>query len=473
MADQMDVPVNELGLLIGGRLERGDLTIDVINPATGAAFAKAPAASVEQAKRAVNAAREAFPGWSATLLDDRRKALHAIAERIEANVGELGKLLTQEQGKPLADARGEVQTSAAFFRYFADLPYESEHERAIDGRRLQFVRKPLGVVAAIVPWNFPLTLMAFKVPPALLAGNTLVLKPAPTTPLATLKIAALIADLLPPGVLNVIADPGDLGPVLTGHPEVKKISFTGSTETGKKVMASAATDLKRLTLELGGNDPAIILDDVIPKDVASGIFYTAFHNAGQICIAIKRLYVHERIYDEMCAELVRLAKATTVGNGLAEGVQMGPLQNRSQYQKVQGLIEESRTQGTIIAGGQRYNGPGYFVEPTIVRDISDGTRLVDDEQFGPVLPVIRFSNEDDVVTRANAGHFGLGASVWSQDAERAKNLARRLRAGTVWINKHADLSPGIVFGGAGWSGMGAELGEEGLNEFTQLHVINA
>ena len=248
-------------------------------------------------------------------------------------------------------------------------------------------------------------------------------KPAPTTPLATLRFAELIKDVLPPGVLNVITDANDLGDEMTKHPDIRKISFTGSTATGKKVMASAAQTLKRITLELGGNDAGIVLDDVDPKKVAPGIFDGAFQNTGQVCIAIKRLYVHESVYDEMCNELVELAKSAVVGDGVKQGTKLGPLQNKMQYEKVKGFLEDARKNGKIVAGGAAMDRPGYFIDPTIVRDIAEGSQLVDEEQFGPVLPVIKYSDKDDAIRRANATTYGLGGSVWSSDIKRAHEVA--------------------------------------------------
>lgn len=459
-------------LLIGGRMADGDLTMDVVNPATEEVLAKAPRASKAQLDEAVAAAKAAFPAWSATPIATRKAALTAIADVMEKNAGELARILTQEQGKPLADATGEVYGAAAFFRYFTalDLPVKVLDDSK--DRRVEMHRKPLGVIGAIVPWNFPMILMAFKVPPALLAGNTIVVKPAPTTPLSTLRFGELVKDLLPPGVLNVITDANDLGGALTAHPDVRKISFTGSTATGRKVMAGAAETLKRITLELGGNDAGIVLPDVNPKETAPKLFQGAFQNNGQVCIAMKRLYVHESIYDAMCDELATLAEQAVVGDGLEQGTQLGPLQNRMQFEKVKEILADAKQHGTIIAGGEVPDRPGYFIKPTIVRDITDGTRLVDEEQFGPVLPVIKYSDPEDAVARANASPYGLGGSIWSTDLDKAYALANQMNSGTVWVNKHADLAPNIPFGGAGQSGLGSELGEEGLAEFTQVQVIN-
>ena len=459
-------------LLIDGKLEDGDLVMNVINPANEDVLAQCPRASKAQLDRAVAAAKRAFPAWAATPIDERRAALNAIADAIQGDLANLARILTQEQGKPLQDAMGEVFGAAAFFRYFATLDLPERIVEDSDTKKVIARRRPLGVVGAIVPWNFPLILMAFKVPAALLAGNTVILKPAATTPLSTLRIAELAKDLLPPGVLNVIADANDLGGAITAHPDIRKVSFTGSTETGKKVMAGAAEALKRVTLELGGNDAAIVMEGSDPVATAPKIFAGAFQNSGQVCIAIKRAYVHESIYDAMCDELAKLADAVVMGDGLQQGVTLGPLQNKAQYDKVLGYIEAGRVDGKIIAGGTPTEGKGYFIRPTIVRDITDGSRLVDEEQFGPVLPVIKIKSGDDALARANASSYGLGGSVWDTNLDRALELAGRMDTGTVWINKHADLAPNIPFGGAKLSGVGNELGEEGLAEFTQLHVIN-
>ena len=299
------------------------------------------------------------------------------------------------------------------------------------------------------------------------------MKPAPTTPLSTLRFAELVADALPPGVLNVIADANDLGDEMTRHPDIRKISFTGSTATGQKVMANAAQTLKRITLELGGNDAGIVLDDVDPKKIAPGVFEGAFQNSGQVCLAIKRLYVHESVYDAVCEELVALANAAIVDDGLKQGTKLGPLQNKMQYEKVKTFLDDAKKNGNVIAGGEAMNRAGYFIQPTIVRDIKEGARLVDEEQFGPVLPVIKYSDQDDVIRRANGTAYGLGASVWSSNPKRAYEVASQIEAGTVWINKHLDMAPHIPFGGAKQSGIGVEFAEEGLAEFTQLQIINA
>jgi acyl-CoA reductase-like NAD-dependent aldehyde dehydrogenase len=462
----------EFKLLINGRLTAGAASLDVINPASGKVFATCARADKTQLDAAVAAAKSAFLTWSATSLDTRRQALLKIADALEVRSAEFAKLLTEEQGKPLAHAAGEIGGSVAMIRAFAamDLPVtvlrDNEHERIVRQHA------PLGVVAAITPWNFPVLLLMMKVAPALLAGNTVVAKPAPTTPLTTLLFGELCADILPSGVLNVIVDQNDLGGFLTTHPDIAKVAFTGSTATGKKVMASVASTIKRLTLELGGNDAAIVLDDVNLKEVAAKIFQGAMVNSGQVCLAIKRVYVPDSLYEAMCAELADLAKAVVVGDGLDAATQMGPLQNKVQFEKVKEFLEDARTNGRIIAGGKALDREGYFIAPTIVRDIADGARLVQEEQFGPVLPVLKYSDLDDAIARANNSEYGLGGTVWGGDSKRAYDVAQRIASGTVWVNKHLDLPPDIPFGGAKQSGFGAEMGQEGLEEFTQARIIN-
>jgi acyl-CoA reductase-like NAD-dependent aldehyde dehydrogenase len=465
-------PGPEYPLLINGRLVAGAMTLDVINPATGRSLARCARADKAQLDAAVAAAKLAFPAWSAAPIQARRQALLRIAAALEARGAEFARLLTQEQGKPLAAAAHEVGGSVAMIRAFAamDLPVKILRDNASE--RIVQQRAPLGVVAAITPWNFPLMLLMIKLAPALLAGNTVVAKPAPTTPLTTLLFGELCALLLPPGVLNVIVDQNDLGGILTQHPDVVKVAFTGSTATGRKVMASVAGTIKRLTLELGGNDAAIVLDDVDVKAVAAKVFQGAMINSGQVCLAIKRVYVPDSMYEAMCAELARLANATVLGDGLDAATQMGPVQNKTQFEKVKEFLVDARTHGKVIAGGMALDRDGYFIAPTIVRDIADDARLVREEQFGPVLPVLRYSSLDDAIARANATEYGLGGTVWGADSKRAYEVAQRMTSGTVWVNKHLELPPDIPFGGAKQSGFGTEMGQEGLEEFTQSRIIN-
>lgn len=462
----------EYKLLINGTLVSGAKSFDVVDPSSENVLAKSPWASEEQLNQAVAAAQDAFPGWSATPIEKRSALLLKVADAIDADAKSLSRLLTQEQGKPLSEAEAEIFYSAAFIRRFATFSIKSKTIEDNEGRLVEVHRRPLGVVAAIIPWNFPVLISTYKFPFALLAGNTVVLKPAPTTPLTMLRIGSLVANILPPGVLNIITDQNDLGQKLAEHPSIAKVSFTGSTVTGRKVMASASSTLKRITLELGGNDAAIVLDDVNPVAVAKDIFAAAFMNAGQVCLAIKRVYAHSDIYDELCAELGRLADATVVDDGLKQGVQMGPLQNKTQFEKVTALLEEARRDGTIVAGGVIEDRPGYFIRPTIVRDISEGSRLVDEEQFGPILPVIRYDDVERALQSANSSRYGLGGSIWSKNRALARDLAMRMEAGTVWINKHLDFGPDIPFGGAKQSGIGVEVAEEGFEEYMQIQVLN-
>ncbi len=459
-------------LLIDGELVEGERRIDVIDPATAQPFASSPCAGLDQLHQAIGAAKRAFPGWAATGADVRRHLVGVLADRIEVNLDRIATLLVREQGKPLALARMEVGGSAHILRFFASMTIEDRLLRESETARIVETRSPLGVVAAITPWNFPVSLLALKLAPALVAGNCLVVKPAPTTPLTTCLLGELCADLFPNGVVNVIVDDNDLGEHLTNHPDIAKIAFTGSTATGRKIMASAASTIKRITLELGGNDPAIVLDDVDPRAIARQLFDGAMINAGQVCLAIKRAYVPAAIYDDVCSELAELADAAIMGSGLEPGVQIGPVQNRALFDRVMNLVESARSEGNIIAGGRAENGPGYFIRPTIVRDVPDDARIVREEQFGPVLPVLKYDDIDDVVARANASEYGLGASVWGRDAGRALDVAGRIDAGTVWINKHLDLSFELPFRGAKQSGLGTEGGYEGLAEFTQAKVIN-
>jgi len=459
-------------LLIDGKMIPGAASLEVINPATEELAGTCSRASESQLDEAVEAASGAQASWAATPIEERRTAIQKVAEIATENAAELGAILTSEQGKPLAEAVAEAYGFAMFTQHFAAMEMPVEVLEDSETRRVEVHRAPLGVVGAIIPWNFPLILLGFKLGPALIAGNTLVVKPAPTTPLSTLRLAELVKDALPPGVLNVIADANDLGSKISAHPKIRKVSFTGSTATGIKVMAGAASTLKRITLEMGGNDAGLFLPDLDPKEIAPKIFDAAFGNNGQICIALKRAYVHEDIYDAVCDELAAIAKSKKIGDGTEEGVDLGPLQNRAQYEKVQAIIADAAEKGTIIAGGGVPDRPGYFIEPTIVRDIAEGARLVDEEQFGPALPVIKYSDPEEALARINRSSDGLGGSVWSSDAEKARDLAIRMDAGTVWVNKHADLDPSIPFSGAKQSGIGTELGREGFEEFTQRRVIN-
>jgi acyl-CoA reductase-like NAD-dependent aldehyde dehydrogenase len=463
--------MGSFAMTIDGQEVATTATFPVINPATGAAFAEAPDCTRDQLDAAFEAAARAYPAWKADEAA-RREALNNAATILFGAGGEIGPTLTAEQGKPLNDAGGEAFAAGIWFKYFADLEIPRQVIQDDANAVSEVIRKPLGVVAAITPWNFPIVLAAWKIAPALLAGNTMVLKPSPYTPLATLKLGQLLASVFPPGVFSVVSGGDELGAWMTSHPVPRKISFTGSVATGKHVAASAAPDLKRVTLELGGNDPAILLDDVKPAEMAERLFWGAFSNNGQICSAIKRVYVPEALYDEVVDALVDRAQAVKVGDGTLEGTQLGPINNKPQFERVSELVAAALAGGAKAAtGGKPMEGPGYFFEPTILTDLSDGARIVDEEQFGPALPVIAYRDLDDAIARANSTHFGLSGSVWSADAERAAKVAEQLECGTAWVNAHLALAPNQPFGGSKWSGIGVENGIWGYEGFTELQVL--
>lgn len=462
--------LKNIGMLIEGAIRGGGIPLEVVNPANEEVIARCGRATPSDAADAVAAARRAWPAWRDTPLAVRRQTLLRIADAVDQNANELTELVTLEQGKPLKDAAIEVQTASGVLRYFAESDF-APHVVQDDGhQRAEIHRRPLGVVVAITAWNFPLLMGVYKLAPALIAGNTFVLKPSPTTPLSSLRFCELIADIVPAGVVNVLVDGGDIGPILTSHPDVAKVSFTGSTTTGRSIMRSASETLKRLTLELGGNDAAIVLDDVDVKAVARQIFGLAFVNSGQVCMSIKRIYVQSAIYDEMCDELAVLANAAKVGDGRHAETQFGPLQNRRQFDVVKELLEEAPRYGKVIAGGRAW-GPGYFVQPTLVRDITEGNRLVDEEVFGPLRSVLKFDTVDEAVQRANSSSYGLGASVWSRDTALATQVASRLEAGSAWVNQHFAVAPHIPFGGVKQSGIGVEFSREGLYEYTYAQSV--
>ncbi|MDP9877653.1 acyl-CoA reductase-like NAD-dependent aldehyde dehydrogenase [Variovorax boronicumulans] len=446
---------------------------DVINPATEQVVAVAPDATVQHLDEAVSSARRAAPGWAALPLTERQRYVTRIGMVLLDNAEELADLLTREQGKPRAQAYSELQAAALWCSEMStyDIPVLSVTSKAPE--TVNVYRIPLGVVGGIVPWNFPVALAFWKIAPALLTGNTMVLKPSPFTPLTTLRIGELLRNLLPPGVLNIVSGTDALGPLMSAHPGIDKISFTGSTQTGRRVMASAAVNLKRLTLELGGNDAAIVLPDVDVDEVAPQLFWGAFRNSAQICIAIKRLYIHEDIYDRLAQALVQLAKDARIGSGTDESVQLGPVQNRPQFERLKGLLEDSRRNGHhFLSGGSIPEGRGYFLPITLVDNPPDDSRVVQEEAFGPILPLLRFKGIDEVVRRANDSEFGLAASVWSRDEDSALQIARHLEVGTVWINEIHTSLPNKPMAGHKQSGIGVENGEEGLLEYTAPQTVS-
>jgi acyl-CoA reductase-like NAD-dependent aldehyde dehydrogenase len=459
-------------MLIAGRLVNTPEQDPVINPAFGEPFATVPRASKAHVDEAVEAAAQAYRTWRRDQAF-RRAKLNECAAALQGRAAEIAAVLSQEQGKPLAAATMEVFGAAMWLSYYAGLQLEPEILSDDDEKRIQVVRKPLGVVAAITPWNFPVILLAWKLAPAFLAGNTVVAKPSPFTPVTSLMVGDILKDILPAGVLSIVSGAGPLGADLAQHPHVRKISFTGSVATGKKILGYAVEDLKRVTLELGGNDPAIVLDDVDPAKVADGLFWGAFQNSGQVCTAIKRLYVHEKVYEPIVSALTERARRTRVGNGLEEGTELGPINNAMQLERVMGMVDEARKEGAkVLTGGARPEGGGYFYPPTIVTDVRPGMRLVDEEQFGTALPIIRYKDLGDALEQANRTHYGLGASVWTSDVRRGEELVQELESGTGWVNHHMDITPFAPFGGAKWSGLGYENGKWGYEEFTELQVVN-
>lgn len=463
---------NEYSMTIGGQAVVSLSAFDVVNPATLAVIASAPDCSREQLDEAVAAARLALPAWAATSIEQRREHIVALADAIGKHIDELSRLLTLEQGKPDKDAREEISGAVELLIALAslDLPTHVAEDGAERVVETHYV--PLGVVAAISPWNFPVALAAFKISPALLAGNTVILKPSPFTPLTTLRIGEIARKILPPGVFNTVSGGDDLGPWMTSHPDIDKVSFTGSSQTGKRVMESASHTLKRVTLELGGNDAAIIMPDVDVEKVAEALFWSAFANNGQICIATKRMYVHEDIYEELKAALVKFSSTVTVGDGSQQGTHLGPINNAAQYSRVLELIEDARQNGyTILTNGEKSELSGYFIPVTLIDSPPEESRIVQEEQFGPVLPLLKFRNIDDVIARANDSEFGLAGSIWSRDEKIAMDIARRLASGTVFINHTQYLSPFAPFGGHKQSGMGVEGGIEGLLEYTNTQTI--
>ena len=460
-------------MTIAGRPAVASRTLPVIDPATEEVIAQAPDAGPADLDAAVAVAREAFPAWSAQPWAERQAVLAAIARKLDEHRDELARMLTLEQGKPLARATTEIAGAARWFGEFAKMALPDPVTQDTPQAYVAVRRVPIGVVAGLVPWNYPVVLAAWKIAPALLAGNTMVLKPSPYTPLTTLRIGELLRDVVPPGVLNVINGGDALGPLVTQHPGINKVSFTGSTATGRAVMRSAADRLKRLTLELGGNDAAIVMPDVDVPNVARELFWGAFVNSGQICIAAKRIYIHEAIYEPMKQAFVELARAARMGPGDQDGVELGPIQNRRQYERLVDLLDDCKRQGLrLLTGGELPKGPGLFFPVTLIDNPPEDSRVVQEEPFGPILPLLKFSDVEDAITRANATEYGLGASVWSRDEAQATAIAKRLDAGIVWVNEIQAVSPYKPMGGHKQSGLGVESGLEGLLEYTMVQTLS-
>ena len=458
-------------MTINGRSHPAEQLMDVVNPATGSAFAQAPRATQADLDAAVAAAQQAFPKWKAVPYEERAALMVKAGDAILANAEELTELFTAEQGRPLTLAKEEILGAGMWFKGMAQFSMPVEVVEDTDQRRVELHREPVGVVCGIVPWNFPLLLASWKMSHALLAGNTMVLKPSPYTPLTSLRVGEILSEVLPAGVLNVISGGDELGPMMTAHPGFAKISFTGSTATGKRIMEAAAKDLKRITLELGGNDACIVLPDVNVDEVAQQLFMGAFFNTAQVCVATKRLYIHDSIYDELKEKLHGLAQVMKVGNGAEADSVFGPLQNKPQFERVKAMMAGARERGLTLLEGGAVPDSGYFLPLTLVDNPPEDDPVVVEEAFGPLLPLLRYSDLDEVIERANNSEYGLAGAVWSSDIDQAMAVAKRLDTGTVWINQNLQTTPNTPLGGHKHSGIGVENGRDGLMEFTQRKTI--
>ncbi|MFB7457765.1 aldehyde dehydrogenase family protein [Streptomyces sp. NPDC056188] len=451
-------------------------TYAVHDPATLEPVGRAPVHGEDEVRQAIAAARAAAPAWAADRAA-RRAALHACADLVRAHEDELGRLLSLEQGKVLAEAVGEFRVGAGLLDHYATLAWD-EVERLPDraDRTVEVHYRPVGVVGTITPWNFPISLLCVKLAPALTAGCTVIAKPSATTPLSTMALVDLMNRVLPAGVLQYRTSPGRAVNVsLSALPGVRKISFTGSTEVGTAVAAQAAATVKRVTLELGGNDPAIVLPDADIETTASGIVGSAFRNAGQVCMAVKRVFVPRGLRDELVEAMAEAVARHRLGHGVAAGSTMGPMHSAAQHGIVRGLVDGAVAAGARVAagGGRGCDLPGHFLEPTIVTDAEVGMDLVDAEQFGSALPVVAYDDLRTTIDSLNAQDFGLGASVWSPDLDRAHAVAADIEAGTVWINQHTQVEPDAPFGGWKASGLGRERGRWGLEEYLEPRTVNA
>jgi acyl-CoA reductase-like NAD-dependent aldehyde dehydrogenase len=464
---------SEYSMTIGGKAATSSATVPAYNPATRQVIAQVPDATKAQLDTAVSEAQKAFRTWSKTSTSERAKALNGLAAVIEQNAEAFMALLTKEQGKPRAGAEWEVMGSAIWCREIAKQSLPDEVVEDTPDRRVITRFTPLGVVGGIVPWNFPILLAVWKIAPALMTGNCIVIKPSPFTPLCTLKLGELSREILPPGVLSVITGGDDLGKWMTAHPGIAKIAFTGHTDTGKHVMRSASESLKRLTLELGGNDPAIVLPDVDAKAIAPQLFWAAFQNNAQFCNATKRLYVHEDVYDQVLRELVAYTKTVKVGDGASADTQLGPIQNAPQYEKVIEYFDDCKKNGYHFAVGGQVDSKakGWFIPVTLVDNPPEDSRVVAEEPFGPILPLLKWRDEMDVIARANSTPYGLGASVWGKDLRAVERIGGQLEAGTVWLNEIHQYSPYQAFGGHKQSGLGCENSLHGLMEYTNWQTI--
>jgi succinate-semialdehyde dehydrogenase/glutarate-semialdehyde dehydrogenase len=468
---------------IGGKDVGGidETWIEVTNPATGEFIDRVPAGTKEDVTRAVEAAEEAFDAWAKKPMRERGMILYVAARKVRDQYKDLARLLTLEQGKPIKESTDEVRGFANILEFYAGI---SAHQ---DGEAIQLgtagdcivVRQPLGICGAIIPWNMPVLIMGWKTGPALLAGNTMVLKPASSTPLTNMRLGQILEEGgLPPGVLNIVTGSGvSAGTAIVKNPAIRKLSFTGDCETGSKIRELAGASLKDITLELGGSDPMIVMPDADIDKAVEGALRARFYNAGQTCTAVKRLYVHEKIAPVFIRKLQERIEALTVGNGLGSRIDIGPMNSAEQREKISRRIEETRDnkEGTILSGGHTLKGTvyekGYFYRPTLVTNVIPGSALVTDEIFGPVLPVMTIPDLDTAIREANNTRFGLGASVWTKDLSTTKRVFNEVKAGIIWVNRHLSVPPEVPFGGVNDSGMGRENGQHALDSYSQTKTL--
>lgn len=460
---------------INGILINSSSTFEVKNPATDELIGFAPISTKKEVEEAIATSKVAQKKWAALSDEERKGKLMEASKVLEENTEYLAQWITKEQGKAMAGPGSmfEMQACVGWTQVPAslDLPLEVVFED--DTRRDELHRKPIGVVGAIAPWNWPLMIAIWQIMPSLRAGNTVVIKPSEYTTIGTLEMVRLLNTVLPAGVLNTISGDGQVGAMLVESKNVNKIMFTGSENTARKIIEASGNNMARLTLECGGNDPAIVLPGTEMTPKAGDLFWGAFINQGQTCACAKRLYVHENDYENVINVLNEVSDQMTMGNGMEEGVLLGPIQNKMQFDKVKTLVEDAKNNGArIIRGGSAIEGPGYFYPITLIADVDNGSRIVDEEQFGPVLPIIKYKTIEEAIQKANDTRTGLGASVWSDDLNEASKVAQQIESGTVWINQHGAIHPMVPFGGVKDSGYGVEFGIEGLKAVTQPRVIS-
>ncbi len=456
-------------------------TFNVINPATGDVVDTAPNASLDDVRRAIDSAEDAFKIWSETPVHVRARTLIKSSQIIRENRDELATLLTKEQGKPFFESKFEIGILSRLLEYYGGQggrisgSYLPPVEK---GRHHLVIKKPVGICGAIVPWNFPVLLMGYKIAPALIAGCTMIVKPASTTPLTDLRCVELINNAgVPKGVLNIVTGPGSIvGQELVENPKINKISFTGETKTGKQIMETSAANVKRITLELGGSDPMIVCDDADLDKALSAALWGRFLNCGQACIAVKRLFLFEKIAPIFKQKYVELVKTIKIGNGLEKGITMGPLNNPSQRESVESMVSEAVSSGAeILTGGSRPEGAefdkGNFYLPTLLSNVSPDSRITTEECFGPALPIFVVKDLEEAVSRANDTIYGLGSSIWTKDINKVTYAMDKIEAGTVWVNMPFEVNVDVPFGGIKQSGLGRELGIEGLEAYLESRAI--